>query len=242
MQKFIHFESIDSTNTFLKKSYTAFPDFQVVTANHQTKGRGRLGNIWFDDGKSALFSILIKRYHEPSFCTMIPLIAVISLHKVLSSHMKNLMIKWPNDLMVNDKKLAGILTESIVVDGRVLAVIVGFGVNLDPIESLKHTDYLTTSLYEETGIHFQASQIIKDVVEVFDQDLHIFENHIFDALSYYKKHLSLIGEWITFLQEGVSYEGRVLDVTLEGSLLVETSQILMTLSSGEVHLIRRKSS
>ena len=93
MKKVIHFESIDSTNTYLKKKYEHYNDFQIISADHQTEGRGRLGNTWLDDGSSALFSILLKRKMEVSLCSKLPLVASVALHKVLNLKIKNLSIK-----------------------------------------------------------------------------------------------------------------------------------------------------
>lgn len=238
MKKIIHFESIDSTNTYLKKMYEHYQDFQIVSTNHQTAGRGRLGNLWFDNHSSALFSILIKRFNDPLFCTKIPLIASISAHKVLSNMIKNLTIKWPNDLMVNEKKLGGILTESIIVDGKILAIVVGFGINLGVIDSIKSNDYQITSVWEEIKIQVSIESMMNEIRDVFLYDLTHFQISIDEYLSYYKKYSSILGKRITFVYDGISYEGICKDITKDGNIRVKTPHQDMCLSSGEINLIR----
>jgi BirA family transcriptional regulator, biotin operon repressor / biotin---[acetyl-CoA-carboxylase] ligase len=240
MKKVIHFESIDSTNTYLKKKYEHFDDFQIIFADHQTEGRGRLGNTWEDDGSSALFSILLKRKLEVSLCSKLPLVASVALHKVLNPKIKNLSIKWPNDLMIENKKLAGILTESIIIDGKVLAAVVGFGINLGKIDHSNALQQQATSLWNETQVSYSIPILIQEVAEMFDKELENLEQGSTDYMVYYKKHLSLLGQSITFIQEGITYEAVVKDITSEGNLLVQAPHKKMSLSSGEVHLIRTK--
>lgn len=240
MEKIIHFESIDSTNTYLKKKYEQYQDFQIISAAHQTEGRGRLGNTWLDDGKSALFSILLKRNMDPSLCTQLPLLACVAVHKALSTKIKNLSIKWPNDIMVENKKLAGILTESIINDGKVLAVIVGFGINIEKMEISNPLEQQATSIWNETKTNYSVSSIIKEVAEKFDDELKDIHNELKNYMSYYKNHLSILGKSITFIQNDITYKAIVKDITSEGNLLVETPHKKMSLSSGEVHLVRTK--
>jgi len=240
MDKIIHFESIDSTNTYLKKKYEHYQDFQIVSADHQTEGRGRLGNTWLDDGKSALFSILLKRDMDPSLCTQLPLLASVAVHKALSTKIKNLSIKWPNDIMVENKKLAGILTESIINDGKVLAVIVGFGINIEKIEISNPLEQQATSMWNETKKNYSISSIIMEVAEKFHEELKDINNGSKNYMAYYKKNLSILGKSITFIQNDITYKAIVKDITSDGNLLVETPQKKMSLSSGEVHLVRTK--
>lgn len=240
MEKIIYFESIDSTNTYLKKKYEHYQDFQIISAAHQTEGRGRLGNTWLDDKKSALFSILLKRDMDPSFCAQLPLVASVAVHKALSTKIKNLSIKWPNDIMVENKKLAGILTESIINDGKVLAVIVGFGINIEKMEISNPLEQQATSIWNETKTNYSVSSIIKEVAEKFDDELKDINNGSKNYISYYKNHLSILGKSITFIQNDITYKAMVKDISSEGNLLVETPHKKMSLSSGEVHLVRTK--
>ncbi len=234
--KMIHFDNIDSTNTYLKKNYHHLEDFQVISATHQTEGKGRLGNAWIDDGQSALFSILIKRKINIGIAPQISLIAVTATHQILSSYVNNILIKWPNDLLINNKKVAGILTESIIIDGKVSAIIVGIGVNVNNIEFSSSINQSATSIFIETLKELSISFIIEEISRKFEQEFILLEQGKSNFLSYFKKHSSILGKKISFIQDGIKCYATALDIKENGNLIVESSNGIIELNSGEIHL------
>ena len=234
--KIIHFESIDSTNTYIKENYPSLNDFDIVSASHQTDGKGRFGNVWIDDHQSALFSVLIKRDLDINTLSQIPLIAATACHKVLVKYLSNLSIKWPNDLYVDDKKIAGILTESVILNKKIDALIIGIGINvsnLDFHESIK--DY-STSILKSSNKEISIPLLIQEISKVLYQEFILFEQNKSDFLNYCRDHAYLIGKHITYIFQDKEISGLVIDINQIGNLLVKTEKGIQELSSGEVKL------
>ncbi|MES2411797.1 MAG: biotin--[acetyl-CoA-carboxylase] ligase [Bacteroidota bacterium] len=132
----IKLDAIDSTNDFLKQLFkeAAVEDYTIVMANEQTKGRGQMGAKWVSEpGKNLTMSVLVKDVKLNNQNIYDFSVAVtLSVIKVLKNiQIPNVTIKWPNDIMADSKKVAGILIENILKpDGRFTAI-VGVGLNLN---------------------------------------------------------------------------------------------------------------
>lgn len=134
--KLIKLDAIDSTNDFLKglSASQELENFTVVTAENQTKGRGQMGAVWDSEkGKNLIMSVFVKDVsvgiediYQLNIATALALVQVLNDFKI-----KNLSIKWPNDIMSANFKLAGILIEnSFKTDGSI-ATIIGIGLNVN---------------------------------------------------------------------------------------------------------------
>ncbi len=129
-EKIIWFDEIDSTNDYALKNYERLHHGDVIVALSQKKGKGRKGRFWYSPGGGLWFSVVFKPrdYNDPNFFTKI---ASVTLVKLLKHYGLSPVIKWPNDILVNGKKLAGILTEGIFEGRKPLVIVVGIGVNLN---------------------------------------------------------------------------------------------------------------
>ena len=128
--KELHFESVDSTNTYLKQNYNNLENFTFVSADNQTQGRGRNNRKWISSNDSLLFSLLLKDKKYFDYVNTISILSAYSIVQVLQDYgINNLSIKWPNDVYVNDSKISGILLESIS-STNIECLIVGIGINV----------------------------------------------------------------------------------------------------------------
>jgi BirA family biotin operon repressor/biotin-[acetyl-CoA-carboxylase] ligase len=128
-------EVTDSTNArALALADDGAPEWTIVAAGHQTAGRGRLGRTWLDDaGRSLLFSVILRPDLSPSLAGLLSLLAgaaVADACRAVAAVQAG--CKWPNDVLVHDRKLAGILAEASLGSGRIRHVVLGVGVNLAP--------------------------------------------------------------------------------------------------------------
>ena len=112
MYKIINFPTLSSTNQYLKENYKKYDEFVVVTTDNQTNGKGRMDRVWNSSKDDLIFSILLKPKFDSSKIPLISLIMGASLCNVINKY-QNCSIKWPNDIIINDKKIAGILVEAI---------------------------------------------------------------------------------------------------------------------------------
>lgn len=172
----LHFTEINSTNTYLKENVRDLPDKTVVTADLQTAGRGRLGNIWEADNNMLPVSILLKSRNNAVSLTIMTAISVCrAIEKVCDIPAQ---IKWTNDIICENHKVCGILCESII-KGAQIDVVCGIGVNVNQPTDFFERNSLpnAASLFEITGSRLDkkqlAQEIINQLLSLLDDD---FEN------------------------------------------------------------------
>ncbi len=136
-----HFDTIDSTNTYAKN---IDGENALIVANEQTNGRGRLGREWSSKkGRGVYFSLMLRLELPPHIVGMITQISAVALREAISD---TAMIKWPNDIFIGDKKIAGILTELVTEIDVVEKMIIGIGLNINEVSDYKD---IATSIVEE---------------------------------------------------------------------------------------------
>ena len=129
--KELFFESLDSTNSYLKRNYAQLDDLTFVRAAYQEAGRGRNGRKWLSkSGDSLMFSLLIKDEELFDNYKALSVLSAYSVLKVLEDYgLEDLSIKWPNDVYVIDKKICGILLEAVSTT-KIECLIIGIGLNV----------------------------------------------------------------------------------------------------------------
>jgi BirA family transcriptional regulator, biotin operon repressor / biotin---[acetyl-CoA-carboxylase] ligase len=169
-----YFPEIDSTNSWLAENWSEFTlSGSLVIAEHQTSGRGRFKRQWDDvPQKSLLFSVLLISTGDPSitgFDQMLPAISLVrALHRRLSSE-HEVRLKWPNDIMLNDRKLAGILAERFLMGERVITI-VGMGINVNTYlrELSEPARQIGTSLLAETGVEWERERLLAEILNEWE--------------------------------------------------------------------------
>lgn len=162
--KTIHFETIDSTNTYLKENYEKLDNFTFVSADFQSAGRGRNNRNWKSEkGENLLFSLLIKDKALIDKFSSLSVISAFSIIKALN--LEHLSIKWPNDIYYKDSKLCGILLEA-VTRNEIECLIIGIGLNVNQREFVGEYKRTPTSLYQITN-QSQDIRFLKD--KIFNQ-------------------------------------------------------------------------
>lgn len=160
-----HFPTIDSTNAYAKRNISSFKKehLALITADEQTAGRGRYAKTWHSPkGENIYATYVFFSKDEIDQVNLVQLLAKAAV-ETLKHYQVMATIKWPNDLLVNGKKIAGILIE--VMDD---CVIMGIGLNINMTEnSLIHIDQKATSLFLETGVQYST----KDVLDLLTKHL-----------------------------------------------------------------------
>lgn len=159
--KTIHFETIDSTNTYLKENYEKLDNFTFVSADFQSAGRGRNNRNWKSEkGENLLFSLLIKDKALIDKFSSLSVISAFSIIKALN--LKHLSIKWPNDIYYKDSKLCGILLEA-VTRNEIECLIIGIGLNVNQREFVGEYKRTPTSLYKITNQIYDIKQLKQSI-------------------------------------------------------------------------------
>lgn len=164
-----YFDSIGSTNDeALAWAANDTPDLSVVIADEQTAGRGRLDRRWFTPKDTALaFSVVLRPTpQERPHLTRIVGLAALAVAGALQKRGLDARIKWPNDILIRDRKVCGILTESVWSGEKVDCVVIGIGINvlngsIPPAEVLH---FPATSLEEELGQAPERAELLHDIL------------------------------------------------------------------------------
>jgi len=173
-KKIHYFSEIDSTNRFaFKRAQEGGEEGEVVIAESQTDGKGRMGRNWFSPPSLNLYlSVILKPKLPPADTPQLTLMAAVALAETVQSFLPAPpSIKWPNDILVGGKKLAGILTESSCETDRVHFVVVGVGVNLNlPAAALPEAIRdRATSLRILTGKPIDRTLFAKQLINDLDR-------------------------------------------------------------------------
>lgn len=222
-----YWDEVDSTNTALVRlSKEGAAEGTVVLADAQTEGRGRIGKPWFSPpGVNLHLSVLLKPPINFTEARLFTLIGSLTIADAIEAHGVKAQVKWPNDVLVNDKKIAGVLAEVQAHDGRVEQVILGMGVNLNldrPSMDRLFGDAApgATSLCEVLGRTVDRNAFAARLLESL-------EHRYFDFLAHGKRPVlhewrsrSFLGRRVTLREEDMHMEGVAMDLDEEGCLLV----------------------
>jgi BirA family biotin operon repressor/biotin-[acetyl-CoA-carboxylase] ligase len=148
------FETLPSTSDRIKElARTGAPEWTTVLADRQTAGRGRQGSAWVSPQGNLFLSVLLRPMVDAEAVGVLPLAAGAATCEALRAFGPPAVVKWPNDVLVGERKIAGVLAEGTWAEGALEAVALGIGVNLvlDPAELPADIREVTTSLIAETG-------------------------------------------------------------------------------------------
>ena len=229
--KTIHFETIDSTNTYLKENYEKLDNFTFVSADFQSAGRGRNNRNWKSEkGENLLFSLLIKDKALIDKFSSLSVISAFSIIKALN--LEHLSIKWPNDIYYKDSKLCGILLEA-VTRNEIECLIIGIGLNVNQRNFVGEYKRTPASLYQITNQN-QDMRILKDKIfnQLYNDFMKVKDNYDFynDIKEYdYLKDREVYAEINNEVKQI-----KVLGIDSDYSLKVLKDNETYNLSSGEV--------
>ena len=228
----------ESTNDEAKRAAkSGAPHGSVWVAEVQTKGRGRQGRVWVSPPReNLLFSVLLRVACAPARLPPLALVAGLAVRDAVARAAPNaaVKLKWPNDVQVDGRKLAGVLVEATSEGKRVLAVVVGIGINVHTREFPEDLADRATSVALVADAPPDRGAILADVLECLDRDMALAAER---GLGLVHARLTaadaLVGTRIRV--EGVQGIARGID--LEGQLVVERDDgVLVRVASGEVHV------
>lgn len=206
----------------------------LYLAQEQTAAKGRFGRSFFTDKTGGIYmSLHLKPNCHYQDVKPYTIMVASSLVKAISRLTGiECDIKWVNDIYLNGKKIAGILTEAMtsVETGLVTDVIIGVGINFFISTFPENLSEIADSLFKTTP-SITREDLICSMWKIF------FETPEYDLVKYYKDKSLVLHQTITYLEQEQEKQAKVLDITNRGELLIQTGQEKKTLSSGEVRLI-----
>ncbi|MBP5091691.1 MAG: biotin--[acetyl-CoA-carboxylase] ligase [Bacilli bacterium] len=237
MHKIISFQTISSTNAYLKDNYRDLAEGDVCFSLHQSEGRGRLGRVWKDDGKDLLFSILFKVDLDENFASALPLIAGAAMEETLKELGIKTAIKWPNDILLGDRKCCGILVEAITEE-KMRAIVLGVGLNLNEESFPEEIAYKATSLFLKDGKIRNPQEVLPLYLRHFDALLSNYRKGGKAYLEVVANHFYLFQKKVSLDYHGEGIVGEVLGIDDKGNLVVFDGEKEHHVSSGEATLER----
>ncbi|MFV0238396.1 MAG: biotin--[acetyl-CoA-carboxylase] ligase [Flavobacteriales bacterium] len=232
----IYFEKIASTNSFLLDTKTPFKEWTVVYTKEQNAGRGYTGNQWESTiGMNLTFSILLNPNCAIQHIFYLNKIIANAVHQSIHSIVDS-KIKWPNDLIINHKKVGGILIENIL-GKQVNSSVIGIGLNVNQtnFESLLKA----TSLKNETGIHFNLDELRYTIIEAIQKEYQVFIDKQFDSIElYFHKHLYMKDQVALFKIQNQVKKGIIKETDSNGKLIIDlVNEGLQSFQLKEVQLL-----
>lgn len=229
-------DEIGSTNDeAIRQSAAPLAEKFVITAKKQNQGRGRRGRSWIAVPGN-LFSSLVLKVMLQDIGQMVFVVSLSLLEAIKQLNPKaDVKLKWPNDVLVNDKKISGILLEKGADD----YMVIGIGVNIVGAPELTEASYESVSL-KNTGIEIGRLDFLELYLECFDRNYHLWQNSGFAPIK--EKWLANakgLGEEIVVNLENGKKTGRFSGVDENGLLLLETSGQIEKIYAGDVFIKRK---
>lgn len=220
--KILYFRKLASTNDKAKELLEKGRRNFAVAAEMQTKGRGRFGRRWYSSKEGLWFSIALKLKSADSlkYLTFVASIAVV--RAVRKAAKINAMLKWPNDIYYNGKKLCGILTEGIF--GKEDFAVVGIGLNVNQKKFPKEISNAAESLRIITNKNFDKKKFLKDILNEFEGLYPLYKNKNFnEIISKWKEYSDNIGKMAEVAAMQKVFCGHIEGIDEDCSLILRLS-------------------
>jgi BirA family biotin operon repressor/biotin-[acetyl-CoA-carboxylase] ligase len=243
-KRVFHFFKTDSTNRVaLELGNAGEPEGTVVMAEEQTAGRGRAGRTWHSErGTGLYFTLLLRPRLSPAQAPLLTMLAGISAQSAIQSQTGLVPeLKWPNDLLLDGKKIGGILTEMYAEPNAVRFVVVGVGINVNQEKFPAELSATATSLRKESGRITYRLELLVRLLTQFETDYNRFlrEGPTFVVEQFQSASSFAKGRRVRVDTGAESYLGTTAGLSPEGLLLVEREKgPLVTVIAGDVTEVR----
>jgi BirA family transcriptional regulator, biotin operon repressor / biotin---[acetyl-CoA-carboxylase] ligase len=238
-------DETESTNDDAKQGARAGAGHGAVwLAESQTAGRGRQGRVWISPrGENLLFSVLLRLRCPPARVPPVSLACGLAVRDAVARALGaardgDVRVKWPNDVLIRGKKVAGVLVESALSGAKVEYVVAGIGINVLTRELPEELSSIATSLALEGAASPDRAEILADVLASLDRDVELVAHRGLGLVhARLTRHDALSGREVESTDPGSDLRGTACGIDLEGRLLVRHADGTVTkVASGEIRL------
>lgn len=239
------FRRLTSTNYLAKElALKGAREGTVIVAETQTSGRGRLKRKWRSPEGGLWISIILRPKAEPKHTPKLTLMASVAVVKTITQLFSlKAEIKWPNDVLINQKKVCGILTEATTKGNAVQFTILGIGINANfslssfPI-GLRDS---TTTLQEELKKEIELEALLLTLLEEIELYYGLFTKEKFDViLKEWRNQASFLGSYVEVASDNEKFKGWAADIDNDGALIVKLrDQTVRKVTSGDIAKIKK---
>lgn len=235
-RRIVYRESCDSTMNLARREAEAGADEgTVIIAEEQTAGRGRFGRSWVSPAGKNLYLTMVARPVADRLRVLSMAAPLAVCHAVREVTGLRPVIKWPNDVLIDGRKLSGVLIESEIAGTDVRFSLIGMGVNVDlDVASAPDIASIATSLLEETGKEVSRETVLATLLNRFEV---LYGSPVPALVDAWRSHLETLGREVTVTIGGESHHGSAEDVDGHGNLILRLADgQRMTFEAGEVSL------
>jgi len=241
----LYFKEVGSTQTVIKKlAQQDAPQGVVAVTDSQTEGRGRRGRVWqTPPGRNVTFSVLLRPHLKPGEVQLLNLAAGIAIRRAVDTgYNLRTELKWPNDVLVNNKKLCGILSEAAGEPDRIYYAVTGVGLNanLEAADFSSDIRDTATSLLLETGVKAARPALLAAVLGEFAELVAALDGPggAAELIGIYRRECDTLGRDVRVVQDDEEFTGRATDVTDQGALVVSVNGRNRIFAAADVHHLR----
>lgn len=240
-RNFIYCDEIESTNSELlagKQQYKKTGT--VLLAEKQLAGKGRKNRTWQSArGLNLTFSVLLtKDVIDGININHVNLAASLAVASAIENlHQLKTELKWPNDVLIDKKKVAGILTETSIKGTKIERVVIGFGINLNQLVFQGDFNFPPTSLKMELGINIDRENLLAEVLNIFEELLIKLQEKPESILSEWRTKCQMIGDKITITENDKIMSGIFYDIDDNGYLLLKRNDRIEKIHFGDVSFV-----
>ena len=233
--KIINFDEIDSTNTYAKKNIEKLGDKTIVVANKQTSGHGRFTRKWTDLGTENIYMSFVLKpcdHFLPVYSNLTQYLSII-LCKIFEAEGLEPSIRWPNDVLINNKKIIGILCETVMRGNSFTGLVLGVGINLNAnSKDISTINQPATALNLELGKNVDKKIFLNKLLNTFFENYDNFLNDGFKSIrDEYLKRTNIINKDINVAIWDKIVSGKAIDIDIQGNLLLQLE------NTGEIKII-----
>jgi BirA family biotin operon repressor/biotin-[acetyl-CoA-carboxylase] ligase len=215
----LYFPEVASTmDTARELARKDCPDFSVIIAARQTRGRGRLNRRWLSDDGGLYFTMVLRPQIPVQLSFRVNFLASLTLARTLRERLQiDARVKWPNDILVNERKISGMLSELEAEADRVFFINIGMGINVnnDPSED----EPGASSLKKIAGREISKKELLARFLEAFHDRMKKADFE--DVISEWKKYTITLGRQVRIVTQREESEGLAVDVDDTGALVLE---------------------
>jgi BirA family biotin operon repressor/biotin-[acetyl-CoA-carboxylase] ligase len=240
--KIYSFDSVDSTNNCAKAvAGCGAAEGTVVIAEHQTAGRGRLGRQWeAEPNQNLMFSLVLRPNVPPESFNLLPLYVAVAVSDAIerATGLKA-ECKWPNDILYQGKKLAGILIEGSVKQNVAEYVVIGVGINVNQVRFEGDLVAKASSLRIECGKEIDRAMLFREVLKSLESEYTAVSATGFQSVvPQWLSRSTMINRTISVSQHGNTISGVVKGLSLDGGLILQTNGSEQTVIAGDVTVLQ----
>lgn len=237
------FDTLESTNAHAFKiieQQQTIEDFTVIVTQNQTAGKGQRGNTWLSEPqKNCLFSIILNPVHIPANNQFILSQTIsVAILQTIQNYCNTVHIKWPNDIYVGSKKIAGILIENIIMGSHISKSVIGVGLNCNQTE-FETTLPNPTSLAIETNTTYDYLHVITEIVSRTKELYNKLSNNRLHIEQCYDNALYQKNIVAPYIDANGLFEATIIGVEPSGKLIVkDTNSQIRSYNFKEIEFVK----